>query len=109
MMMGTDIRIPCFDSEIIVKRSREQEGSFAVSIQDTANPLAFGNELATFPTEAQAADHARHFCTFYAKAREMGYYLKDHAFVKPDFEDIDVGVVFREDLTEVQKVALLRE
>ena len=109
MMMATDIRIPCFDSEIIVKRSAEQEGSFAVSIQGTANPLAFGNELATFPTEEQAADQARHFCAFYAKARERGYYLKDHAFVKPDFEDIDVSVVFQSDLTEEQKVALLRE
>ncbi|MFS0723805.1 hypothetical protein [Paenibacillus sp. 1P07SE] len=109
MMMGKDIRIPCFDSEIIVKPSREQEGAFAVSIQDTANPLAFGNELATFSTETQAEERARHFCAFYAKAREMGYYLKNHAFVKPDFEDIDVGVVFQEDLTEEQKEALLRE
>jgi len=109
MMMTTDLRIPCFDSEIIVKRTGEEEEAFIVSIQGTKNPLAFGNELGSFMTEEQAIRSANKFCAFYSQAREKGYYLKKDAFVKPDYEDISVAQVMGSDSSEEELGSLLRE
>ncbi|GGG09092.1 hypothetical protein [Paenibacillus abyssi] len=92
--MTIKYRISCFDSEILVKETKEDgTPAFQVSIQHAANPLGFGNVLASYATEDQAILQANQFCRFYTKAKEQGYYLQSDCFVKPDKRDIPVSDV----------------
>jgi len=100
-------RVPCFDSEVIVKEIGEDGQAFQLSIQSTSNPLGIGNILGSYSNEEEAIGYSNQFCTFYTVAREKGYYLKDTSFVKPEQPDIPVSVVLSEAKDEQQLKQLL--
>jgi hypothetical protein len=102
-------RIPCFDSEIIVKQAEDNETAFHVNIQSSKNPLGFGNTLGTFETEDLAVEMSERLCSFYSIAREHGYYLKSDVFMKPDEEEIPVSMVLDGSKTPDQIRSLIRQ
>jgi|SRR4051794_10211964 hypothetical protein len=109
MEMTIKHRIPCFDSEIIVKHCEDDELAFHVNIQSSKNPLAFGNILGAYETEDQAVRMSEQFCQFYTIARENGYYLKSDSFVKADEADIPVSSVLASSQTVEQLRFLIKQ
>lgn len=86
-------RIPCFDSELLVREIGE--AAYELAIQSSSNPLGFGNALHVFTRLEDAAAAAERFCRLYTAARGQGYYLKEHTFIKPGREGIDIPALLQ--------------
>ncbi|RXZ81533.1 hypothetical protein EBB07_14500 [Paenibacillaceae bacterium] len=107
--MNVKYRVSCFDSEVLVKQADDDETAFQVNIQNTTNPLGFGNTLGSYASEQQATLKANIFCMIYTLARKNGYSLRSNSFVKPDKEDIPVSTVLDSQLPQEQLELLFQQ
>lgn len=96
--MTVKYQIPCSGSDIYVL---EREEGYRVTIGSRANPLSYGNKIASYETLGKAVDAADDFCKLYAAVKARGYHLdKDGAFSKEGMRTLSVTELLERRLTE---------
>lgn len=99
--------IPCEGSEVSVRQT--EANTYQVTIQAvTNNPLGTGNVLETFSDVHEAIQAAELFCKLHAAAKEMGYYLDNGHFVKPERPKLHIGTLLQEGTPPERLVVLLQ-
>ncbi|MFH5186384.1 hypothetical protein ACHHV8_29310 [Paenibacillus sp. TAB 01] len=97
--------IPCEGSEVTVRHTGTD--TYQVSIQAVSNnPLGTGNVLETFSNLDEAIQAAELFCRLHTTAKEMGYYLDNGHFIKPDRPKLHIGTLLQEG-TPPERLSLL--